>query len=52
MLANAETDSADIAVEGGIWDYDNLAQTSTPFLSGAFRTAAPASHTDGNRTRS
>ena len=48
MLANAETDSADIAVEGGIWDHDNLAQTSNPFLSGAFRKAARASHTDGN----
>ena len=48
MLANAETDSADIAVEGGIWDHDNLAQTSNPFLSGAFRKAALASHTDGN----
>lgn len=48
MLANAEADASDIAVEGGIWDHDNLAQTSNPFLSGAFRKAARASHTDGN----
>jgi hypothetical protein len=48
MLENAETDSCDIAIEGGIWDYANLEQTPNPFLSGAFRKAARATHRDGN----
>lgn len=48
MLRNAREDAPDhdISVLGGIWDYNNLHQTSNPFLDGSLNHLP--SHRDGN----
>ena len=47
MLQNAEEDAHDIAVSGGIWDYNNKNQAPNPIRSGEYR-KYNASHRDGN----
>ncbi len=47
MLKNAEHEAHDIAIVGGIWDYDNKNQAPNPIRSGEYRKYS-ASHRDGN----
>ncbi|MBR3965828.1 MAG: hypothetical protein IKJ91_01990 [Clostridia bacterium] len=47
MLKNAEEDAHDIAVVGGIWDYNNKNQAPNPIRSGEYRKYS-ASHRDGD----
>ena len=48
MLTNAEEDAHDIAVVGGIWDFNNQQQAPNPIITGEYRKGLP-SHWDGNR---
>lgn len=47
MLTNAEKDAHDIAIHGGIWDYDNINQAPNPFIADS-KAAWAKTHADGN----
>jgi len=46
MITNSAEDAHDIAIEGGIWDFNNREQSPNPRKSGEFRKVAH--HSDGN----